>query len=81
MAVHARHARACFAARRGAPVHRRRGALEFVHEHREDIDAYLEQRKEFAAELCRAMEAEAPYEEIRQRHLARRTASKGSFSF
>ena len=44
--------------------------------HREIIDAYLEERRKFADEVRREIEAEEPFEKIRERLLARRAAKE-----
>ena len=44
--------------------------------HREAVDAYLEECEKYAEEVRRAIEAEEPYEKIRERLLARRAAQK-----
>ena len=44
--------------------------------HREAVDAYLEECEKYAEEVRRAIEAEEPYEKIRERLLARRAAKK-----
>ena len=44
--------------------------------HREVVDAYLKERQKFEEEVRREIEAEEPYEQIRERLLARRAAKE-----